>query len=174
MYINNDELEEFLMPSIYVNDDKLKELLKFSLNRFYKQDKLLVKRKGMEQACVFRIGLYINDLLKNDEHLKFFDLDCEYNKNNYGLKVTPRFPKGSRPDWIIHKRNLDLTFSNKNNIFIIEFKGWWNKTIERDIEKLEDFTSPYIGYHYQLGAFVKLNIDDYEIRFYKEGREESQ
>lgn len=161
------------MPSVYVSDERLKEILIRSLNKFYDKDKPIIKRTGMEQACVFRIGLYINELLKQDEQLCHLDFDCEYNKNNYGTKSTPRFPKGTRPDLIIHERNLEPNAINDNNIFIIEFKGWWNKARRRDIEKLEDFTDPYKGYHYQLGVLVVLtkNFDDLRLRFFKDGQE---
>ena len=161
------------MPRVCVADDRLKKILNISLKKFYEQDKLLIERKGMEQACVFRIGLYINELLKQDELFKHLNFDCEYNKNNYGAKSTPRFPKGTRPDLIIHERNLNPNISNDNNTFIMEFKGWWNKATQRDIEKLEDFTNPYMGYHYKLGALVILtkNHNQVTIRYFKNGQE---
>lgn len=158
------------MP-VNIDDDRLKELLNISLKQFYKNDKLLVEQKGMEQACVFRIGLYLNEQLKKNPELNCLNLDCEYNKSNCGAKVTPRFKKGTRPDLIIHERNLAPNASNDNNIFIIEFKGWWNKTNERDIQKLEDFTDPVKGYHYRLGVFVILTkrFEDLEFQYFKNG-----
>ncbi len=157
-----------------ITDVQLKTILDFAISEFYNKDRDLIIRRGMEQACVFRIGLYINNLLKEHNNLKNLDLDCEYNKCNFGSKTTPRFPKGTRPDLIIHERNLNPNISNDNNTFIIEFKGWWNKATQRDIEKLEDFTDPYKGYHYQLGALVILtkNYAQVSIRYFKNGQED--
>ena len=157
--------------SVDINDNKLKEILNISLKQFYEKDKILVEQKGMEQACVFRIGLYLNEQLKRNPELNCLNLDCEYNKSNFGAKITPRFKKGTRPDLIIHERNLEPNISNDNNIFIIEFKGWWNNTTERDIQKLEDFTDPVKGYHYRLGVFIVLtkNIEDVKFQYFKDG-----
>ena len=157
--------------SVDINDNKLKEILNISLKQFYEKDKILVEQKGMEQACVFRIGLYLNEQLKRNPELNCLNLDCEYNKSNFGAKITPRFKKGTRPDLIIHERNLEPSISNDNNIFIIEFKGWWNNTTERDIQKLEDFTDPVKGYHYRLGVFIVLtkNIEDVKFQYFKDG-----
>ena len=156
-----------------VSNVELKKILNTAINKFYENDSVLVSLKGMEQACVFRIGLYINELLCNNSNLNYLNLDCEYNKSNFGAKKTPRFPKGTRPDLIIHERNLNPNISNDNNTFIIEFKGWWNKATQRDIEKLEDFTSPSMGYHYQLGALVILtkNHNQVSLRYFKNGEE---
>lgn len=152
---------------------ELKNILNTAINKFYEKDSVLLSIKGMEQSCVFRIGLYINELLSNNPNLNYLNLDCEYNKSNFGAKKTTRFPKGTRPDLIIHERNLNPNISNDNNTFIIEFKGWWNKATQRDIEKLEDFTNPYMGYHYQLGALVILtkNHNQVSIRYFKNGQE---
>lgn len=157
--------------SVDINDNKLKEILNISLKQFYEKDKILVEQKGMEQACVFRIGLYLNEQLKRNPELNCLNLDCEYNKSNFGAKITPRFKKGARPDLIIHERNLEPNISNDNNIFIIEFKGWWNNTTERDIQKLEDFTDPVKGYHYRLGVFIVLtkNFEDVKFQYFKDG-----
>lgn len=159
-----------------VTDLQLKTILESAISEFYNKDIDLIIRKGMEQACVFRIGLYINNLLIQDSNLKNLNLDCEYNKCNFGTKSTPRFPKGARPDLIIHERSLDPEVSNGNNIFIIEFKGWWNKATKHDVEKLEDFTDPDKGYHYQLGALVILTKDHKQvsIRYFKNGQEVSE
>lgn len=156
-----------------ISDVELKNILNTAINKFYENDSVLVSLKGIEQACVFRIGLYINELLSNNSSSNCLNLDCEYNKSNFGAKKTPRFPKGTRPDLIIHERNLNPNISNDNNTFIMEFKGWWNKATQRDIEKLEDFTNPYMGYHYQLGALVILtkNHNQVSVRYFKSGQE---
>lgn len=154
-----------------INDEYLKNILNRALEQFYINDEDLIACKGMEQACVFRIGLYVHELLKMDTKSNNLNLDCEYNKNGCGAKVTPRFRKGARPDLIIHERSLDA--QNYNNKFIIEFKGWWNKATQRDIEKLEDFTDSQKGYNYQLGALVILTryYEKLDIRYFKNGKE---
>lgn len=115
---------------------------------------------------ILQIGLYINELLKQDEQLKELDLDCEYNKNMSKSKLTPSLKKGTRPDLIIHRRN-----KVKNN-FIIELKGWWNKETLRDIKKLEEFTT-LDKYNYKLGVFVVLtkNFENLKLRFFKNVQE---
>lgn len=150
----------------------LKNILKAALNEFYQNDaKCLLAVKGMEQACVFRIGLYMQNIMNKQPTLSTLNLDCEYNKCFNQPKTTPRHKRGARPDLIIHKRNLNPDKPNNENIMVIEFKGYWNKNIKSDIEKLEDFTSCLCGYHYKLGAFVYLNKTNFEIRYYKDGEQ---
>lgn len=160
------------METKIIHDIALKEILKNALEKFYQRDaKYLLSVRGMEQACVFRIGLYIQNLMNSQSALSHLDLDCEYNKCFNHPKTTPRHPKGARPDLIIHKRNLNKNQPNDKNTMVIEFKGYWNKNIQNDIEKLEDFTNIACGYHYQLGAFVCLNKTNFEIKYFKNGEE---
>lgn len=142
----------------------LKKLLEESIKEFYAKDSLLSKRKGLEQACVFRIGLYLQERL-NQEQIPDVVVDCEYNKNGDHPKKTVMFVEGVRPDLLIHKRG-----DNTKNLLVAEFKGWWNKSKNRDEDKLKSLTSPYDEYHYLLGAFVRLgkkNIQ--ELEYYADG-----
>ena len=143
----------------------LKKLLEESIGKFYKKDSLLSERKGLEQACVFRIGLYLQERLKKAK-ISDVVVDCEYNKNGDHPKKTLMFLEGVRPDLLIHKRG-----DNTKNLLVAEFKGWWNKSKNRDEDKLKSLTSPYDEYHYLLGAYVRLgkkNIQ--ELEYYADGK----
>jgi hypothetical protein len=138
--------------------ESLKRVISKSIRRLYIDDIDLIERKGMEQSIAFRFTLYLNEALQtvkwvNDLQL---DIDIEYNKNGLAPKRTPRRPKGTRPDVIIHKRG-----NNESNLLIIEIKGWWNQeSREIDIIKLEDFTHQDGEYKYGLGVFLELNINN--------------
>ena len=141
---------------------KLKNIVKQAVQTFYAKDIELIQVKGMEQACVFRIGLYLNEIMKNYPELNDLHLDCEYNKSN-------------RPDLIIHKRNLNNDNANQHNTLVVEFKGWWNDNLS-DIEKLKNFTSPQYGYHYPLAIFIKLDKNNNKTiyRYFQNGNEISE
>ena len=138
---------------------RLKNLLKNAIEEFYSNDNELIAVKGMEQACVFRIGLYLYNLMQRDNKLSQFDLDCEYNKSNKGTKILDDVKV--RPDLIIHKRNL-------NN----DIPGWWNKNLN-DINKLKKFTDERYNYLYPLAVWVKLGKTSNEtiFRYFKNGQE---
>lgn len=146
--------------------ERLKQMLEMAIHEAYHKDGDLFRRGGLEQACVFRIGYYLQLLINQDGRLNHLNLDCEYNKNGYDNKRTPRFPKGTRPDLILHERT-----SNEENTLIVEFKGWWCKQSQNDKQKLEDFTSPECGYRYKLGAFVVLCKEHAQISYFQNGTE---
>lgn len=153
-------------------DKLLISLLQKAVNECYENDFLLIKR-SMEQASVARIYYYMQNTINTEEvfsELKEYNLDCEYNKNGQHIKATPRCPKGTRPDVILHKRE-----SNESNLLVIEFKARNAKYRQKngqyiDIIKLEDFTSDAI-YNYQLGVLVKLYKKEPKYEFFKHGRE---
>lgn len=143
-------------------------MLTDALNKAYLNDHDLFIRCGLEQACVFRIGYYLQELINNnDEYTEFrqYNLDCEYNKNGNNTKETPRFRKGTRPDLILHRR-----MNNDYNLLMVEFKGYWLKNLNNDYQKLEDFTHPNGKYKYKLGAHVKLKEDSYDITYFIDGQ----
>ena len=152
-----------------------KELLEKAIEKCYNNDKILIDR-SMEQASVARIFYYILDFINNDEAYNSFrtlNVDCEYNKFEGALKITPRCTKGTRPDLIIHKRDSQL-----NNILIAEFKPCKggnrkhkdsNKPL--DIVKLEDFTNLNGAFGYKLGVWVKLNKSKPKYIFFQNGRQ---
>ena len=75
------------------------------------------------------------------------------------------FVEGVRPDLLIHKRG-----DNTKNLLVVEFKGWWNKSKNRDEDKLKSLTSPCDEYHYLLGAFVRLGKENIqELEYYADG-----
>lgn len=146
--------------------NKLKYMLTEAIDTAYRNDHDLFTRGGLEQSCVFRIGYYLQKLIDNDNELHNYNLDCEYNKNGYNSKTTPRFPKGTRPDLILHERT-----SNQYNLLMVEFKGWWSKKSRNDHLKLEDFTSLTCGYQYKLGAYVILGKENSKITYFIDGRQ---
>lgn len=153
------------------NSQILVNLLKEAVEKCYKNDKSLIDRGGMEQACVARIFYYMQDLIYNDPRyalLKDYNLDCEYNKNMNGPKETPRCQNGTRPDLIVHRRQNQ---PNRDNLLVVEFKVSTSNMTKKDRIKLEDFTHPDRGYAYKLGVFVKLNKKGALYIFYQNGIE---
>lgn len=134
-------------------------LLEEAVDQCYEKDFLLIDR-SMEQACVTRICIYMQERINKDKrfrYLKKYNLDCEYNKAGDEIKATPRRMKGTRPDLILHKRG-----ENTNNLMVVEFKPRkaHNKKDSAtgkfiDEVKLEDFTSSS-KYNYKIGVWVKL------------------
>lgn len=147
-----------------LEQNNLKNFLEESIKEFYDKDSLLSERKGMEQACVFRIGLYLQERLKKAK-ISDVVVDCEYNKNGDHPKRTVMFVEGVRPDLLIHKRG-----DNTKNLLVVEFKGWWNRAKNRDEDKLKSLTSSKDVYHYLLGAFVRLGKENIqELEYYANG-----
>lgn len=154
-----------------LTDKQLKKLLKQAIKKFYDNDIILLKDiEGMERSCVFRIGIYLQELMNNHSEFDNLNLDCEYNKSNTEVKCLNE--QHVIPDLIIHKRNLDNLTTN-NNIMIVEFKGWWNREHKQDIEKLEAFTNSHDVYNYQLGVFISLSnsYEELKPRYFKNGKE---
>lgn len=147
-------------------------LLKEAVEKCYVNDISLIER-SMEQACVARIFFYMQCLIYHDDRFIIFrnlSLDCEYNKNGQHIKETPRCPKGTRPDLVLHERK-----ENRNNKLVVEFKSrkcsyriYRATGHKMDIVKLEDFTTQGI-YNYSLGVFVKLNKRKPKYMFFENG-----
>ena len=96
---------------------ELISLLKKAVKKFYENDNLLVCKGGMEQACVFRIGIYLNELIKNHPRFNNLNLDCEYNKSSRGNKRLRGI--SVRPDLIIHERKKSC---NNYYYFSIDYR----------------------------------------------------
>lgn len=154
--------------------DLILSLLKESVSKAYECDRSLIKR-GIEQASVARVYFYMQEALKYDsryDELSVYNLDSEYNKNGLRPKRTIRFEDGTRPDIIMHFREDK---PRQENVFIFEFKtNGGNQDIERDVKKLEDFTSPECGYNYFVGAFIKLNSLEADYRYFQNGKEKQE
>lgn len=151
----------------------LVNILQNAINLVYQEERFLLRfaqgdRKGLEQAFVFRTGIHLSILLNGTAYAAL-DLDSEYNKNHGNAKTSRRFPKGLRPDLIIHRRD-----SNEENKLIAEFKGWWNNKIDSDIKKLEDLTDPNDNYHYIIGIFVQIGRTEANCRYFINGIEVQQ
>ena len=146
--------------------EELKDLLKGSVDKVYEETPSLFTHKGIEQAIVFRVGVYLQEALK-ESSFSNLQLDSEYNKSLDRPKRTPNYKDGIRPDLLIHQRG-----DHSNNKLAVEFKGWWNDDHGDDISKLKDLTSPEYDYKYSLGIFVDLQPSKAIYRFFQHGKEE--
>jgi len=150
-------------------ENELFRMLRESIKNVYAENPSLLqlngkKRKGLEQAFVFRTGVHLNGLIEKSDY-KSFNLDAEYNKNGTDSKKTNRFPKGIRPDLILHQRG-----TNDNNKIAVEFKGFWSKgKAKKDRKKLEDLTAQAGDYCYLLGVLVLIGQDKPDFEIYKNG-----
>jgi hypothetical protein len=145
-------------------------ILEDSIAEFYDKDKTLMtngsqSRKGMEQACAFRIGYYFCSKIKGST-FHSYDVDMEYNKNGIDPKCINN--NRIRPDLIVHKRG-----SNSDNLLIVEFKYGLKKNVAEDIEKIKGLTYSFGRYSYKIGVLVELGKDSNEVnyRYFKNGQE---
>ncbi len=155
----------------------LLDLLKESVAKCYQDDRFLIDR-SMEQASVARVYFYMQCALNHDNRFESFrglNLDCEYNKKGDEMKKTPRCPKETRPDIVLHQRG-----NNTNNLLTVEFKARRGNLRKHkkhgkliDFVKLEDFTNGCI-YNYCLGVYVKLNKREPKYTYFRCGREISE
>lgn len=148
-----------------MNDEQetLVNLLRKAVDLVYSEKRFLLRhsdgdREGLEQAFAFRVGVYLTRLLEGTEY-EALDVDSEYNKSYGNPKRTKNFPRGVRPDIILHLRN-----SNDSNKLVVEFKGYWDKDIEHDILKLIDLTHPEDSYQYSIGVLVILGKTEATLR----------
>ncbi|MBX3293879.1 MAG: hypothetical protein KF881_13405 [Acidobacteria bacterium] len=149
---------------------QLAGLLEAAVQKVYEEPRFLLsyhegKRKGLEQSFAFRTGIYLAQLLAGTE-FESLDLDCEYNKCYGDPKKTKNFPKGVKPDLLLHERN-----TNDKNKLAVEFKGYWSKKIDRDIAKLKDLTDAGDSYQYVLGVLGIIDHDRPHFRYVVGGRE---
>ncbi len=145
--------------------EQLKSCLLKAVSQVYAEQPSLMVHKGIEQAIVFRVGVYLQEIIQHDKKLSALNLDCEYNKVLDAPKNTPNYPNGIRPDLLLHKRG-----THSNNKLAVEFKGWWNTDNDDDIAKLEDLTNPEYDYKYLLGVFVLLNEDKPKYIYFIDGK----
>ena len=73
-------------------------------NWAFSDEKRDTKHHVGERYIVFRFAHYLQNLIIEEDELKEFNLDCEYNRNGAESKGLPSFPNGTYPDLIIHKR----------------------------------------------------------------------
>jgi hypothetical protein len=153
------------------NVHEILEHLICSVHEFYQNDESLLtdgeqRRSGMEQACAFRIGFYLCNLIK-DTKIKSYNVDMEYNKNGIRQKFI-KVEQKTRPDLIVHER-----WKNTRNLLIVEFKDVESNHVCSDIEKLKFFTNPSEEYKYKIGVLVELGYkeDDVNYRYFQKGKE---
>lgn len=139
-------------------DEEIIKKLYAVLSRLYCEDYILIENECCERSIVFRIGIYLNEVLKDKE----FNVDCEYNK----LRDKPKSLMRRRlnyPDIIIHKRDKN------ENYLIAEVKtkkSTNKKSLKNDVCKLIGFTRE-MNYKYNYGVhiyiFQKMNVILYGI-----------
>ena len=106
-----------------------------------------------EKSIMFRLGIYLEKYIKEDDDLKKYHLDSEYNRNVDKVKCITNDndeEKNIYPDLIIHERG-----SKENNLIVIELKMYWNeKGVENDYIKLKKLTDPKGDFCYKYGLSI--------------------
>jgi hypothetical protein len=147
---------------------ELKTIVNSTIGSLYRYDISLMERRANERSIAFRFGLYFNETIRASSFAQDPDLtiDFDYNRNLDNVKNMHGFNDrhGVYPDIILHHRGF-----NDKNIFVIEFKGIWNRNVDdrkRDFTKLIEFTHPDRNdYQYGLGVFIDLGYDFDGCRF---------
>lgn len=149
--------------------DELEKMVGIALDELYTKDKYLITHEPVdlsvscdghvsERSIVARFAIYLQMQLYENNGLKDYNLDVEYNRNMdrpKGLPKTAWRDNGAYPDLIIHKRG-----NNSGNILVVEFKTHWNREkegITADINKLQAFMKA--PYFYENALFVMFNTD---------------
>ena len=133
--------------------------IRSALNILYKEDPYLIEHHLHEQCIAFRFGLY---LYKELQLCGFSDynLDAEYDKNMDRKKWLKSWPKGARPDFILHKRGDNMP----TNILIIELKkGKRPRVTKKDENKIKEFMKYPYGYCY--GATILISPNEYKLKW---------
>lgn len=142
---------------------ELIKVLKETAEIFYNKEIELINNGVCERCVMFKFATYFQKKIQKSKLLKEYNLDCEYNRNKYKPKNTRRFPRGTYPDIILHKRG-----TNTSNFAIIECKmkreSWKREkgNIEKDIIKIEDFTD---GNQYCFACGIILIFKDKGIEY---------
>ncbi len=133
---------------------KIEELIRKCIERLYKEDEYLIIHNLCERTLVFRFGIYMYELMKEDNLLKNYYLDNEYNRNVDDIKATRHYPKGRYVDMIIHNRGKN---GEENNILAIEFKR--NRVCKEDRKKIDDLIDKEGLYKYKYGFTITFKKD---------------
>ena len=169
-----------MMNNISLED--IKYVVNHALGMFYQLDSELLNYKTEEAAVserciVFRIGWYIQSMLRVDEKYSEFSVDSEYNrcfdhpkrmymKTLEGIKI-----KNAIPDLIIHQRK-----SNRNNLAVFEFKKagiYAEAGCADDYKKLMYFTDPNNEYKFKFGFWIVLHKNAADVHIFQSGKEKS-
>ena len=162
-----------------VTFEEIKTLVNIALDRFYREDSLLIDYESendavSERCMVFRIGWYMLEAMKEMSQFEWADLDCEYNRNFFDPKMmyirrrngSIKRTRNVVPDLLIHERR-----SNDNNLLVIEFKKGSPSRFLRgqDTAKLKYFTNPNEDYRYSFGFYIELHSHSAEVQVFEQG-----
>lgn len=136
----------------------LSKVLDEALNELYRNDKHLLDYKVNERAIVFRLGIYMQELMNKYGCFEGLNLDFEYNRNIYDAKRLPKWENGVYPDLIVHKRG-----ANVFNLLVMEFKTYWNPNCTNDYKKIKEFVNPCGEYRYRCGKSILLGKERNEV-----------
>lgn len=133
------------------------EVLSYALKQLYSNEYKLIfssTKEGQhnhEICIVHHFARYAN--IYKDEHKigEELSIDIEYNRNLGKKKEIDKDNHLVRPDFIWHERN-----KKENNFVVIEFKTWWNPSIEDDVSKIRYFLNDE-RYKYQYGFVIYLD-----------------
>ena len=141
--------------------EKLREILKKVLEELYREENVLINiaptlgdtswndtnKHAGERAIAFKFGHYLEEELKGLLEGTVYKIDMEYNREESEVKKLD--DKKVTPDLIIHERQ------KKNNLVIIEFKGWWqgDEAKEDDKKRVKNFVEDS-KYEYKFGVAI--------------------
>lgn len=141
---------------------KLQKLVEQAALQVYERDQQLIALSGNEQSIVFRLGLYLNQLLEKKGFLQHgLSLDSEYNK--YEADPKRLGTNLIRPDLLLHKR-----MNQKENLLAIECKR--NQSNDsHDLQKLKQLTLDS-NYKYLLGCYINFANTKPEFTYFVDGK----
>ncbi|MBU3176293.1 DUF2971 domain-containing protein [Clostridium estertheticum] len=153
---------------------KLQRKVLQAIDMLYEKDEYLIRNNQNEnrqthvgeRAIVFRLGIYLEGILKSDSKFVKYNLDNEYNGNAGEVKQLPGHGNELFPNIILHKRGI-----KDENILVIEIKTWWNQDIRADIKKLQVFTDSSGQYRYKVGLSIILDKYKPTLKWFENGAE---
>ena len=126
--------------------EKLKSKVEKAIELLLKNDLFLLEIGVHERSVAHKLAEYLQ------QEFPEYHVDCEYNR--YGKSVKEIRNIRVYPDIIIHKRD-----NQKNNLLAIEIKTKkvGKKKINKDRNKLRNFTSLSGKFKYRFGLFLKFD-----------------
>lgn len=164
----------------------INELIEMTLNaleKLYENDEILFINDVNERTLVFRLGIYLDNILNKNDKFKYLNVDSEYNRNIRGIDIyksigIENYRRKTYPDLIIHERG-----TNDNNQLVIEFKKCVrnkrndylileSKQINIDDAKLKYYTAKNKEYKFKLGLAIIFGkvLEDTIITVYLNGK----
>lgn len=147
-------------------EDELLEIVNQALDKLYTNERYLFESDSSERNMVFHFARYFIEISNKHDNLKYYDIDCEYNRNRLDIKkYRSSICDGKEyrifPDFVFHKRGC-----SDYNLLAIEFKKN-KKRDDNDIEKLKFLTNRSYEYGYQLGLFISLGKNRESVKIIK-------